>query len=60
MIRIAGTSLLAVGFAMLAVALQIYDPAASDANIGAGHFLLESHLDEVAEEIASWHRDTSN
>ena len=24
-----------------------------------GHFLLESHLDEVAQEILSWHTDTS-
>ncbi|SEN92790.1 hypothetical protein [Cryobacterium luteum] len=35
-ITIAGISLLAVGFAVLAGALLIYDPAASDAIIGAG------------------------
>ena len=40
MIKITGTFLLAVGFAMLAVALRIYDPAAPDANIGAGYLEL--------------------
>jgi len=35
-IRTVGTILLAVGFAMLAVAVLIRDPTALDANIGAG------------------------
>lgn len=35
-IRTVGTTLLAAGFAMLAVAVLIRDPTALDANIGAG------------------------
>jgi hypothetical protein len=39
-LRSAGTPLLAVGFALLAGALLIVDPAASDAHIGAGYLTL--------------------
>ena len=36
MLKGTGTSLLTLGFAMLAIAVLIRDPLAQDANIGAG------------------------
>ena len=35
-LRVVGTVILAIGFMMLALAILIRDPAALDANIGAG------------------------